>query len=81
MPGPVDILPLSLAPRGLSRVQGATYIGTGTTKFDEMVEDGRMPKPKHVDSRNIWDRLELDESFTALPSDDDANEWDGEDAA
>ena len=77
----VDILPVSLPPRGLSRVQAATYVGTGTTKFDEMVKDGRMPAPKQVDGRNIWDRLGLDESFTALPSDDNANPWDGEDAA
>ncbi len=81
MTRPADILPLSCPPCGLSRVQSAAYVGTGTTKFDEMVEDGRMPKPKQVDGRNIWDRLALDESFTALASDEDANPWDGEDAA
>ena len=73
---PADVLPPSLAPRGLSRVQAANYVGVGTTKFDEMVKDGRMPKPKQVDGRNIWDRLGLDESFTALPFDKDANPWD-----
>ena len=81
MTRPADILPASLAPRGLSRVQSAAYVGVGTTKFDEMVADGRMPKPKRVDGRNIWDRLELDEAFAALPSDEDANPWDTEDAA
>ena len=40
-----------------------------------------LPAPKQVDGRNIWDRLALDESFVALPSKEDANEWDGEDAA
>jgi len=48
------------------------------TKFDEMVVDGRMPKPKRIDSRTVWDRIKLDEAFAAL---DDAagskNEWDG----
>ncbi len=78
MTRPGDILPASLAPRGLSRVQSAVYVGTGVTKFDEMVSDGRMPKPKRVDGRNIWDRLALDESFASLPSDVDANPWDGE---
>ncbi len=78
MPRSTDILPTSLAPRGLSRVRSAAYIGTGTTKFDEMVSDGRMPKPKRVDGRNIWDRHELDEAFEALPSDEDANPWDRE---
>ena len=70
-------LPLSLSPRGLSRVQAAEYIGVGVTKFDERVDDGRMPKPKRIDGRNVWDRMRLDEAFAAL---DDAagpkNEWD-----
>jgi predicted DNA-binding transcriptional regulator AlpA len=73
----VSCLPPSLAPRGLSRVQAAEYIGVGTTKFDEMVGDGRMPKPKRIDGRIVWDRFKLDEAFDAL---DDAarpkNEWD-----
>ena len=81
MPRPVEILPLSLAPRGLSRVQSAVYVGVGSTKYDEMVADGRMPKPKRIDGRTVWDRMEIDEAFAGLPSDDDANPWDGEDAA
>ena len=76
MTRPADILPVSLPPRGLSRVQAAAYVGVGTTKFDEIVKDGRMPAPKQVDGRNIWDRLALDEAFVALPSNDDANPWD-----
>jgi len=74
---PVNSLPLSLAPRGLSRVQAAEYIGVGVTKFDEMVDDGRMPKPKRIDGRTVWDRLKLNAAFDAL--DDGArsnNEWD-----
>ena len=73
----VSRLPLSLAPRGLSRAQAAEYIGVGTTKFDEMVDDGRMPRPKRIDGRIVWDRLKLDAAFEAL--DDGAgphNEWD-----
>ena len=70
-------LPLSLAPRGLSRVQEAEYVGVGVTKFDDMVDDGRMPRPKRIDGRLVWDRIKLDEAFDAL--DDDVaskNEWD-----
>ena len=62
----VTSLPLSLTPRGLSRVQAAEYIGVGVTKFDEMVSDGRMPKPKKIDGRVVWDRILLDEKFEAL---------------
>jgi predicted DNA-binding transcriptional regulator AlpA len=73
----VNTLPPSLAPRGLSRAQAAEYIGVGATKFDEMVDDGRMPRPKRIDGRIVWDRIKLDAAFEAL---DDAagqkNEWD-----
>ncbi len=78
MTRPAGTLPLSLPPRGLSRVQSAAYVGTGATLFDEMVGDGRMPGPKRVNGRTIWNRLALDEAFAGLPSKDDANPWDGE---
>ena len=82
MTRPADILPISLPPRGLKREQAALYVGpVGTTKFDEMVKDGRMPKPKRIDGLTSWDRLELDAAYAALPTDEDANPWDGEDAA
>ena len=45
----------------------AAYIGVGATKFDEMVKDGRMPQPRTIDGRLVWDRLELDVAFAALP--------------
>ena len=67
MTRPAAILPASLAPRGLSRGQSAAWAGIGTTKFDEMVADGRMPPPKEIDGRKIWDRYELEEAFSALP--------------
>jgi excisionase family DNA binding protein len=71
----ISALPLSLSPRGLSRVQAAEYIGVGVTKFDEMVDDGRMPQPKQIDGRRVWDRLKLDEAFEALDMQSN-NEWD-----
>ena len=39
-------------------------------KFDQMVADGRMPKPKRIDGRVVWDRLQLDSAFAALPDED-----------
>ena len=64
--------------RGLNRVEAADYLGVGTTKFDAMVLDGRMPQPKRVDGRKIWDVRALDKAFEQLPShgNDDHNPWD-----
>jgi predicted DNA-binding transcriptional regulator AlpA len=71
-------LPANLPPRGLSREESAGYVGVGVTKFDEMVRDGRMPRPKHVDGRVIWDRHKLDRSFEMLGESEgeDVNPWD-----
>jgi len=46
-------LPMGIPPRGLSRVQSAEYVGVSPTKFDQMVADGRMPKPKRIDGRVV----------------------------
>lgn len=54
-------------PRGMSREEAARYVGIGTTKFDEMVKDGRMPRPKRIDGRTVWDRVAVDIAFTELP--------------
>jgi predicted DNA-binding transcriptional regulator AlpA len=59
-------LPRSVPPRGLNRVQAAEYVGLGCTKFDELVDDGRMPKPLRIDGRVLWDRFALDAAFDAL---------------
>ncbi len=64
------MLPEGVLPRGLSRVEAARYIGVSPTLFDEMVRDGRMPGPKRINSRTIWDRRQVDNAFDALP---DAN--------
>jgi predicted DNA-binding transcriptional regulator AlpA len=76
---PSHPLPPSLAPRGLSRTQAAAYVGLSSSKFDQMVAQSRMPKPKRVDGRVIWDRIALDRAFDALPDEGgsrDDNPWD-----
>jgi hypothetical protein len=72
-----EVLPSSLAPRGLSRGQAAAYVGVGVTKFGQMVSDGRMPRPKALDCRLVWDRYQLDEAFEALPESDREGHGDG----
>jgi predicted DNA-binding transcriptional regulator AlpA len=70
-----DVLPASLPPRGLSRVQAAAYIGVSPSTFDKLVADQKMPNPKKIRGRVIWDLKRVDECFDVL---DDAGEnpWD-----
>lgn len=77
-------LPPMLAPRLISREAAAAYLSIGTTKFDEMVRDRRMPAPKRIDGRKLWDLRQLDEAADNLPTDghDEADEtWADIDAA
>jgi predicted DNA-binding transcriptional regulator AlpA len=67
---------LAYPPRGMSRDEAARYIGVGVTKFDEMVADRRMPRPKRVDGRVIWDRFKLEAAFTDLPENNRTNPLD-----
>jgi hypothetical protein len=53
-----------LCPRLLSREQAAAYIGHHTTKWDELVAEGVMPKPVKIErsARKLWDRYDIDQS-------------------
>jgi predicted DNA-binding transcriptional regulator AlpA len=64
--------------RGLNQNVAAEYIGVSPSKFDEMVQDGRMPPPKKIDRRRVWDIHQLDSAFDKLPCDvdEDRNSWD-----
>lgn len=63
-------------PRGLGRAQTAEYIGVSPNKFDQLVKDGRMPTPRRIDTRKIWDIHEVDLAFSALPRETEINPWD-----
>ena len=67
---------LRFPPRGMSRVEAADYVGVSASLFDAMIRDGRMPGPKLINTRTVWDRLALDRAFEALPDRDAANPWD-----
>jgi predicted DNA-binding transcriptional regulator AlpA len=62
-------------PRSMRREAAAAYIGVSTTKFDEAVADGRMPKPKRIDGCVIWDRYRLDQAFDDLPEGNQKTGW------
>lgn len=56
-------------------MQAAEWACVSPSTFDKMVADGRMPRPKRIGGRVIWDLKQLDCAFTAL-DDDGENEWD-----
>jgi predicted DNA-binding transcriptional regulator AlpA len=56
--------------RGLSREEAAMYCGISATLFDRLVADGRMPGPRRIDGRKVWDIRALDLYFDRLPSED-----------
>jgi len=60
--------------RGLSREEAAIYIGVSAAKLDDLVRTGRMPGPKRIDARKVWDVRALDLAFDDLPS--EGNSWD-----
>lgn len=68
---------MGLAPRGLSRIAAAQYVGVSPGTFDKLVAEGIMPKPVAVRSRKVWDRFKVDAAFEDLSSEND-NEWDSE---
>ncbi len=76
----MQILPISLPPLGLSREQAAAYVGISPSLFDVLVGDGRMPLPKRINRRRLWDRRAIESAFAELPDsgsaggpDDDAD--------
>jgi hypothetical protein len=52
---------------GLGELEAAAAIGISASKFRMLVEEQRMPSPRRLDGRNIWDVDELRAAFKALP--------------
>ena len=63
-------------PRCLYRDEAARYVGIGTAKFDELVGDGRMPKPFRIGGRVLWDVHKLNSAVDTLADTPAANPWD-----
>lgn len=61
-------LPPTLAPRLVPRDAAAAYVCVSPTTFDQMVGDGRMPRPKRLSVRRIaWDVRAVDAAVDGLP--------------
>lgn len=52
--------------RALRREDAAGYVGVSPTKFDQLVADGRMPRPFRIDGCVLWDIRKLDAAIDLL---------------
>jgi hypothetical protein len=59
----------------MSREVAARYVGVSASKFDQMVADQMMPRPKRIGGRVVWDRVALDLAFNELPGDGERGEF------
>jgi len=69
-----DTLPLLPVVFGLGEIEAAAAVGISASKFRELVRQKRMPSPRRLDGRNIWDVDELRAAFKALPHHDGETE-------
>jgi predicted DNA-binding transcriptional regulator AlpA len=66
MSKPLSPRDLSLPRFALRRDEAAASLGISTTKFDEWVADGRMPKGRKIDGVVLWDTNEIREAWERL---------------
>ena len=75
-----SILHPNRAPRLIPREAAAELHSVSPGTFDQMVKNGKAPKPKVIGRRRLWDVRELEEAIAKLPHEGDADEepnpWD-----
>ena len=57
---------------GLSAQEAAEFIGVSASLFTQMVQDGRMPGPKLINSRRVWSRVKIEKAFAELPEEEES---------
>jgi predicted DNA-binding transcriptional regulator AlpA len=57
---------LAYPPRLMSLGRASAYVGFGTTKFRELVDEGKMPRALDIDGSPRWDRFDLDAAVEDL---------------
>jgi hypothetical protein len=57
--------------------RAAAYLDMSRSKFLELVEAQRLPKPKIIDGIRVWDRLSLDTAFDDFPDRGDGDNLTG----
>jgi hypothetical protein len=60
---------------GLSRIEAAMAFGISPTLFDRLVSEKRVPAPRLIYGRKVWDVNELAAAFEEFLKDDTKNTW------
>jgi hypothetical protein len=68
---------LAYPPRAMKAARAAAYLDMSRSKFLELVEADRLPKPKIIDGIRVWDRLALDAAFNDFPDRNDNDSFSG----
>jgi hypothetical protein len=58
---------MAYPPRAMKADRAAAYLDMSRSKFLELVDANRLPKPKIIDGIRVWDRLALDSAFNDFP--------------
>lgn len=53
--------------RGFGAEDAATYLSLSPSYFRQLVGESKMPRPRIIGSRRVWDIDDLDAMFKALP--------------
>lgn len=57
---------IAYPPRAFRAERAAAYLAMGKSKFLELVDEGRLPRPVRIDGITTWDRLELDAAYEQM---------------
>jgi predicted DNA-binding transcriptional regulator AlpA len=74
-----DHLPPGVIPLAVSRETAAQLLGISAGTFDKLVKTGKLPEPREVESRILWDSKEIEAAWRAMPRRGQpatVNEWD-----
>ena len=73
------LIPPGCEPFSVSREEGADMWGVGTTKWDELVADGIVPRPMKIGTRTVWDLGSLKRAWKRFADEngapDECNPW------
>jgi predicted DNA-binding transcriptional regulator AlpA len=58
---------MAYPPYAMKADRAAAYLDMSRSKFLELVEAERLPKPKMIDGMRVWDRLALEAAFSDFP--------------